>query len=98
MEPAIRTEQGLGPGFLADQGGFRQQGHRLGQQVVKTVQGDLLGVGIGLNRHRDDGVSVRSGAAQGREEGADTPFGRELAFLKAEALGVVGVARVAQVP
>jgi len=95
VDHPVGADEGLLPGLGGDEPGVKEEGDRLGDEVVEVLQGDL---GASLFVYLDgDGVAVLGVAAEGRQPVAEAAFGGETAVLEAEKAGVVGVAGIAKV-
>jgi hypothetical protein len=95
MEHAVGTDEGLLPRFLAEETVVDHQPHRLGDELVEKLDGDLKGLVRILAKQ--DSLVADGVLADGGEAVAQAAFGGEDPLLKAKEQGEVSVARMVKV-
>jgi hypothetical protein len=97
VDHAVRADESLFPGLWAEEAVLDQEEHRLGQQEVELLGGNLKMLFL----VDEDGFSVGGILTKDSEPVTETTFGGEDTVLEAEVVGILGVlgfAKVAQGP
>jgi glycosyltransferase involved in cell wall biosynthesis len=95
VQHPVGADESLFPGFLAEEIVFDQECDRLSNELVEKLYSDFDG--FVLFSTENDGLVADGVLTDGGEPMAHTPFGGKDVVLEAEALGIVGIARVTDV-
>jgi len=93
VDHSVRADESLFPGPWAEEAIFDQEEHRLDQQLVELLDGDLEMLFL----VDEGGFAVGGILAKSGEPVTESSFGGEDAMLKAEEPGVLGVVRFVKV-
>jgi hypothetical protein len=91
----VGADEGLFPGFGGDETGIQEEGDRLGDEIIKGLDGDLhKGIFIRRDSHR---IPVLRMVPQSRQPVTEAALGGEDAVFEAKDIGIIGVAWVVEV-